>query len=66
MDNFITANIMFFPFFEKKDEATDPWGKIFLIIHLSLFYLYSFFYFLFRSESWTSGNVSNCLRILTT
>jgi hypothetical protein len=45
MDNFITANIMFFPFFEKKDEATDPWGKIFLIIHLSLFYLYSFFIF---------------------
>ena len=30
MDNFITANIMFFPFFEKKDEATDPWGKIFI------------------------------------
>ena len=29
MDN-ITANIMFFPLFEKKDEATDPWGKNFL------------------------------------
>ena len=51
MDNFITANFMFFPLFGKKDEATDPWGKIFLYpfvigCHNFTYIFFSFFYYL--------------------
>ena len=57
--------MLFFPLFEKKDEATDPWGKIFLYpFFIGLQFTYILFPFLFRSESRTSGNVSNCLNTI--
>ena len=42
---------MFFPLFGKKDEATDPWGKIFLYpfvigCHNFTYIFFSFFYYL--------------------
>ena len=38
--------MLFFPLFEKKDEATDPWGKIFLYpFFIGLHFTYIFFLF---------------------